>query len=121
MKTIKVTTDNKVSYVDVNFDDFEDIQRVIGGHFEAVHTKRIAGFFGPRVILLVDGESLIKDLPMNPVGSFLYGTMFHGHPIAGDLILAKAVGEDIVAPDDVAELMDRLLETFNLEEATEDE
>ena len=120
MKTIKVTTDNKVSYVDVNFDDCKDIQRAVGGRFEAVHTKRIASFFGPRVILLVDEEGLIKSLPVNQLGCFFYGTMFHGHPIVGDLILAKAVGEDWTAPDDVEELMGRLLKTFNLEEVKED-
>lgn len=116
MKTIKVTTDNKVSYVDVNFDDYRDIRRVIGGHFEAVHAKRMKSFFGQDVIMLTDEESLIKELPVNQLGSFFYGTMFHGHPIVGDLILAKVVGEDWTAPDDVEELMDRLLETFNLEE-----
>ena len=116
MKTIKVTTDNKVSYVDVNFDDYKDIQRAVGGHFESVHTTRIASFFGPGVILIVDEEGLIKGLPINQLGCFFYGTMFHGHPIVGDLILAKAVGENWTAPDDVEELMDRLLKTFNLEE-----
>ncbi len=120
MKTIKVTTDNKVSYVDVNFDDYKDIQRAVGGRFEAVHTTRIARFFGSGIILIVDEDGLFKDLPMNPVGSLFYGTMFHGIPIVGDLILDKAVGEDWTVPDDVEELMGRLLKTFNLEEVKED-
>ena len=120
MKTIKVTTDNKVSYVDVNFDDYRDIRRVIGGRIESVRTPRIAHFFGEDAVMIVDEERLIKDLPMNQLGCFFYGTMFHGHPIVGDLILAKVVGEDLTAPDDVEELMDRLLETFNLEEVKTD-
>lgn len=120
MKTIKVTTNNEISLVDVNFDDFKDIQCAVGGHFESVHTTRIASFFGPSVILIVDEESLIKELPVNQLGCFFYGTMFHGHPIVGDLILAKVVGEDWTAPDDVEELMGRLLETFNLEEVKTD-
>ena len=120
MKTIKVTTDNKVSYVDVNFDDYKDIQRVIGGNFESVHTNRIANFFGNDIIFLADEDGLIKNLPVNQLGCFFYGTMFHGHPIVGDLILAKVVGEDWTAPDDVEELMGRLLETFNLEEVKTD-
>lgn len=120
MKTIKVTTDNKVSFVDVNFDDYKDIQRVIGGSFESVHTTRIARFFGEGVILLVDEDGLSKDLPVNLLGCFFYGAMFHRHPIVGDLILAKVVGEGQTAPDDVEALMDRLLKTFNLEEVRAD-
>ena len=108
MKTVKVTTDNKISVIDVNFNDFRDIQRAIGGHFETVHTRLMADYFhDPSVIMLVDEEGLIKELPLNPVGSALYRSV-----IAGDLIFAQVRGDDIVAPDDVKELKDRLLHTF---------
>lgn len=108
MKTVKVTTDNMVSVIDVDFDDFRDIQRAIGGHFEMVHTQLMTDYFhDPSVIMLVDEEGLIKELPLNPVGSALYRGI-----IAGDLIFAQVKGEDIVAPDDVAGLKERLLHTF---------
>ena len=108
MKTVKVTTDNKISVIDVNFNDFRAIQRAIGGHFETVHTQLMADYFkDPSVIMLVDEEGLIKELPLNPVGSALYRSV-----IAGDLIFAQVRGDDIVAPDDVKELKDRLLHTF---------
>ena len=108
MKTVKVTTDNMVSVIDVDFDDFRDIQRAIGGHFETVHTQLMTDYFhDPSVIMLVDEEGLIKELPLNPVGSALYRGI-----IAGDLIFAQVKGEDIVAPDDVAGLKERLLHTF---------
>lgn len=116
MKTIKVTTDNKLSLVDVNFDDYKDIQRAVGGHFESVRTRRIAAFFGNDVIMIVDEDGLFKELPKNPLGCLLYGTAFHGSPVVGDFILAKVVGEDWTAPDDVEELKQRLLDTFTLEE-----
>lgn len=108
MKTVKVTTDNKISIIDVDFDDFRSIQQAIGGHFETVRTQLMVDYFkDPSVIMLVDEEGLIKDLPLNPVGSALYrGT------IAGDLIFAKTRGEDIMAPDDPEVLKDRLLHTF---------
>lgn len=113
MKTVKVTTDNKVSVIDVNFDDFRSIQKAIGGHFETVHTQLMADYFkDPSVIMLVDEEGLVKELPMNAVGSALYGTSQHGCPIVGDLIFARVDGEDIVAPDDSEALKDRLLHTF---------
>ena len=108
MKTVKVTTDNIVSVIDVDFDDFRDIQRAIGGHFEMVHTQLMTDYFhDPSVIMLVDEEGLIKELPLNPVGSALYRGI-----IAGDLIFAQVKGEDIDAPDDVAGLKERLLHTF---------
>lgn len=113
MKTVKVTTDNKVSVIDVNFDDFRSIQQAIGGHFETVRTQLMVDYFkDPSVIMLVDEEGLVKELPYNAVGSALYGTPQHGCPIVGDLIFARVDGEDIVAPDDSEALKDRLLHTF---------
>ena len=108
MKTVKVTTDNKISIIDVDFDDFRSIQRAIGGHFETVHTQLMEDYFkDPSLIMLVDEEGRIKKLPVNPVGCTLYRGI-----IAGDLIFARFAGEDIVAPDDAEDLKDRLLHTF---------
>lgn len=108
MKTVKVTTDNKISIIDVDFDDFRSIQRAIGEHFETVHTQLMEDYFkDPSLIMLVDEEGRIKKLPVNPVGCTLYRGI-----IAGDLIFARIAGEDIVAPDDAEDLKDRLLHTF---------
>ena len=113
MKTVKVTTDNKISVIDVNFNDFRDIQRAIGGHFETVHTQLMSDYFkDPSVIMLVDEEGIIKGLPQNLVGSALYGSAKHGIPLVGDLIFAQVMGDDIVAPDNAEEMKDRLLHTF---------
>lgn len=114
MKTVKVTTDNKVSVIDVNFHDFRSIQRAIGGHFETVRTQLMADYFkDPSVIMLVDEEGLVKELPMNAVGSALYGTVSHGCPIVGNLIFARVQGDDIIAPENAEALKDRLLDTFD--------
>ena len=40
MKTLKITTDNKISIIDLDFKDFRSIQQAIGGYFETVKTKR---------------------------------------------------------------------------------
>ena len=109
MKTVKVTTDNKISIIDVDFDDFRSIQQAIGGHFETVHTQLMADYFeDPSVIMLVDEEGLIEDLPLNPVGSALYLGI-----IAGDLIFARSQGEDIVSPENAETLKNLLLDTFS--------
>lgn len=112
-KTVKVTTDNKISMIDVDFSNFRSIQQAIGGHFETVRTQLMADYFhDPSVIMLVDEEGLIKELPVNALGCVLCGTPQHGCPIVGDLIFARIAGEDIVAPDDPEALQDRLLHTF---------
>ena len=41
MKTVKVTPDNIISVIDVNFDDFRDLQKAVGGRFEIVSTKTL--------------------------------------------------------------------------------
>ena len=107
-KTVKVTTDNKISIIDVDFSNFRSIQEAVGGHFETVRAQLMIDYFNDTsVIMLVDEEGLIKELPLNKVGSALYRGV-----IAGDLIFARIIGEDIIAPDNPEELKDRLLHTF---------
>lgn len=116
MKTVKVTTDNKISVIDVNFNDFRDIQRAIGGYFETVHTQLMADYFkDPSVIMLVDEDGHPKELPENAIGTAFLAPAPRTKcvaPIVGDLIFAQIRGDDIVAPDDPEELKDRLLHTF---------
>lgn len=113
MKTIKVTTDNKISVIDVNFHDFRSIQQAIGGHFETVRTQLMADYFkDPSVIMLVDEEGLVKGLPENALGCALYGTVSHGCPIVGDLIFARVQGDDIIAPENAEAMIERLIGTF---------
>lgn len=113
MKTVKVTTDNKVSIIDVDFGNFRSIQKAIGGHFETVCTQLMVDYFkDPSVIMLVDEEGLIKGLSENATGCALYGTVKHGCPIVGDLIFGIVSGEDIVAPADPEAMKERLLGTF---------
>lgn len=113
MRTVKVTTDNKISLIDVDFGNFRSIQQAIGGHFETVRTQLMVDYFGDAsMIMLVDEEGLIKGLPINALGCTMYGTPKHGCPIVGDLIFARIIGEDIVAPDNPEVLKDRLFHTF---------
>lgn len=113
MKTVKVTTDNIVSVIDIDFDNYREIQKAIGGHFETVHTSQMKKYFSdPSTIMMVDEEGLLKSLPMNFFGSLMYGLLEHGCPIVGDLILAKIVGEDITAPDDAELIKDKILRDF---------
>lgn len=69
MKTLKITTDNKISIVDVDFKDFRSIQQAVGGYFETVKTRKMWDYFKAPVIMLVDEEGLIKGLSCNAVAS----------------------------------------------------
>lgn len=114
MKTVKVTTDNVVSIIDVDFDNYKDIQRAIGGgHFETVHSTRMQAVFEDEsLIMIVDESGLLKQLPENMLGSVLYGTARHGNPIVGDLIFARIRGEDIIGLDDAEKLKQYILQLF---------
>ena len=120
MKTLKITTDNRIRMIDINMDDCEAIQKELGGYFETVHTKLMYEYFKAPVIMLVDEEGRCKCLPLNVVGSYFCGTQEHGNPIAGDVLLALVVGEDFTGftESDARQWMDKLLNDFPiLEEA----
>ena len=89
MKTVKVTTKNVVSIIDVDFDNYKDIQRAIDGH--------------------------PKELPENAIGTSFLAPAPRTKcvvPIVGDLIFAQISGEDIVAPDDAEQLKLMILNRF---------
>ena len=86
MKTLKITTDNKISIIDVNLDDYRALQQEIGGYIETVHTQIMYDYFKAPVLMLVDEEGLIKNLPVNAVASHFYGYQKHGCTIAGDAL-----------------------------------
>ena len=45
MKTLKITTDNKISIIDVDLDDYRVLQQEIGGYVETVHTQIMYDYF----------------------------------------------------------------------------
>ena len=105
MKTVKVTPDNIISIINVDFDDFRDLQKAVGGHFEIVSTKTLYETFKMPMIMLVDEDGIMKQKEVNRLGSYFYDADRHGWPILGDIVFAIAAGEDIEAPDDAEALM----------------
>lgn len=95
MKTLKITTDNKLSIIDANLDDHKALRQAIGGYAEAVYTGVMHEYFKAPVLMPVDEEGLIKNLPANAVASHFYGCQNHGHIIAGDAIFAISLGENM--------------------------
>lgn len=122
MKTLKITTDNKIRMIDINMSDYKAVQKELGGHFETVHTKLMYEYYKAPVIMLVDEEGRCKCLPLNVVGSYFYGTQEHGNPISGDVLLALVVGEDFTGftESDAKQWRDKLLNDFTVLEEGEE-
>ena len=70
--------------------------------------------FKTSVLMLVDEEGLIKNLPINVVASHFYGYQIHGQVIAGDAIFAISLGENMTGfgKRDSEQWMDKMLRDF---------
>ena len=79
MKTIKITADNKISIVDVDFSNNRAIMDAMGGPVEVVTTNELYDFFKCPVLMMLDKNGYKpKDVngfcpSANAVASFLYG------------------------------------------------
>lgn len=113
MKTLKITTDNKISIIDLDF-DCESLKEEIGGYFETVKTQKLWDYFKAKVVMIVDEEGLIKELPANLLGCYFYDTDKHGFPIVGDVILGLMIGPEIIGlgERDAEQWMEKMLKDF---------
>lgn len=115
MKTLKITTDNKISIIDLDF-DHESLREEVGGYVELVRTQKLRDYFKTKVVMIVDEEGLVKNLPMNPMGCYFYDTDKHGNPIVGDVILGLLVGFDMhvtgLGDRDSEQWMEKMLKDF---------
>lgn len=112
-KLIKITPDLEVSVVEwPEGAGYQFLQEQIGGHIEHVRPVRLYEWLKKRNLpehycMLVDEEGLLKDLPFNPLGSYLYKTDQHGCPIAGPILIVQETEDDFVpiAAMDFGELL----------------
>lgn len=65
--------------------------------FEQVYPRRLykelgqSAVYGRRVHMLVDEDGYRKELPINLIASWLYGTDIHQNPILGDVLIVREV------------------------------
>lgn len=112
-KFIKITPDLEVSAVEwPEGANYKFLQKQIGGHIEHVRPRRLYPLLQTynlreNYCLLVDEEGIIKNLPFNPFGSYLYGTDQHDCPIVGSVLIVQETEDDFaVIPDhDLEELL----------------
>lgn len=110
-----VTAKNEMSLVEYDPPNYEVIQKAVGGWYERVNPVGLEHPYR----MMVNEEGLLRNLPLNLVGSLLYGTEIHGHPIVGDVIFLKlgyCGGEPNVVgmtEDEAQTLGDRFAEMTN--------
>lgn len=106
MKGIVLTTDEKMFVNDFAAPLHESLGKAVGGYIEVVHPR---GLDRP-YCFVCNEEGILMDLAMNIIGSLWYGTLEHGHPIVGDIVVLKQGmtddGPDIVGleEDDIRKI-----------------
>ncbi len=85
MKAMVITTNCKISIIEVHEPLHKGLQEAIGGYIELVHPKGLRRPF----CMLVDEDGLRKKLLPNPLGCLLYETYRHGQPIVGDIAIVR--------------------------------
>lgn len=112
-KTVKISTDNKVTVVDVPW-TVEGYENAVDANcVEFVYTQIMYDFFRYPICLIVDESGLIKGKPFNKMASELYGFPVHGNYIAGDVIFGVRDGVDILPPENVELLKFYILDNFS--------
>lgn len=85
MKGVVITTDMTMHKGSFGQPLYKTAGDAVGGWIEVVHPRGLRRPF----CFLCNEEGLIRDLPLNPVGSIWYGILDHGYPIAGNIVVLK--------------------------------
>lgn len=85
MRGVVVTTNNELYVKEFTPSLYQSIGEVVGGWIEIVRPRGLKH----RLVMVVNDEGLLRNLPLNVFGSILYGTQIHGSPIVGDIVFMK--------------------------------
>ena len=114
MQVIKITTQNKISVIDINVNDYKEVNREIKCDLaEVVKTQIMWDYFGQPILMLVDEEGRLKNPRLNSVGSYLYGTHLHRHPIVGDVLFVVPDGEQFAGFENAEKIKRKMMIDFD--------
>lgn len=85
MKGVVFTTDREMYTMDFAEPLHKSVGEVIGGWIEIVRPRGLTQPF----CMIVNETGLQRELPLNIIGSFWYGTHMHGAPIVGNIVVMK--------------------------------
>lgn len=94
MFALVVTTENEMHLRKYDPPDYDVIREAVGGWYERVHPMGLNRPYS----MMVNEEGLLLGLPLNLLGSWLYGMDQHGQPIVSDIVFVKD-GYTGVEPD----------------------
>lgn len=87
MMGLKISTTSELEKVEAKEPIHASIRKELGGYIEIVRPRRLTAPY----CMIVDEEGLLKGLPINPIGCYLYETDKHMQPIVGDIIIMREV------------------------------
>lgn len=101
MKGIVVTPELHIRVQDFERPLHKSVGTVVGGYIETIYPRKLPEPF----VMIGDEEALLKENPIpNALGSFLYETHKHGHPICGTIVFMAVgwtgTGRDIIGLDE---------------------
>ena len=85
MYALIVTAENSIRRVEYTPPHYDVLREAVGGWYEHVHPMGLKRPYS----MMVNEEGLLLNLPMNLLGSILYGTKFHGQTIVGNIVFVK--------------------------------
>lgn len=116
MKGVVVTTDLNVRIEEFGNPLYKTVGTAVGGYIEHVKPARLRHPY----CMIVNEEGRLLDLPLNPIGSYFYGTDQHGEPIAGNIVVMKdgyrdgerdIIGLNDVEAEQIKDIITDLIET----------
>ena len=85
MLGIVVTTKNEIEIREFAAPLYKSLGEAVGGYIEIVHPTGLEDPF----VMIVNEDGLRLELELNLLGSCMYATHVHGHPIVGDIVIMK--------------------------------
>lgn len=84
-KGLVITTEETMYVKEFDLPLYQSVGDVVGGYIEKVCPRGLKEPF----CFLCNEEGLLKNLPINVMGSLWYGTLDHGQPIVGTIVVMK--------------------------------
>lgn len=85
MYALVISTENEIRRVEYDSPHYDVLREAVGGWYEHVHPIGLKCPYS----MMVNEEGLLLKLPLNMLGSILYGTKVHGQPIVGNIVVVK--------------------------------
>ena len=94
MKGVVFTCDGRMYVKNFGEPLYQTVGEAVDGWIEVVHPEGLQYPF----CFICNEEGMLRNLPVNPIGCLWYGTLKHGWPILGTIVVMKE-GDAEEGPD----------------------